>query len=346
MYYVDLYKDIYILIEFVKFFPLKDANFSSFGFQIFFLLFAGVSLPMLINFFAIVNTSIWKESRLTKFGVVIVLPIAPAITIYNCSKIDLMRERTITLYRSRIQTKDRETSRKQLTEYDILFHQWSHLLALLRSNENATEHLLQTLVLIVLIALKYIKSNTVNGFQELIAGGDDLFLLLLSTAWSMVSIILGSLQKLQVQKNHYLPATGKIIYFLFAAVSMICRISAIVVYFAPALGLFNLLMHWTMGKLQFKEIVSEKTFLQMEKNSTLISVGNGWKMIKSYDKMTMLQLDVYYIGFLFLIASHFILATIIKALYAREFRTENNPWKKCFHTLHQGKHKIVFVVYN
>ena len=43
--------------------------------------------------------------------------------------------------------------------------------------------------------------------------------------------------------------TGSFLLHLFAFISVLVRMSAIILYFAPTLGLLNLLMHWKMGKI-------------------------------------------------------------------------------------------------
>ena len=205
----------------------------------------------------------------------------------------------------------------------------SSVLSILRANENATEHLIQSLVLIFIVALKFTKSRTVNGFQELLAGGSDVYMLGISAAWSMFSVISGSVQQKIVQKNHSMPFKGILLQFCYSTLAMFCRISAIVFFFAPAMGLFNLLMHWNVGKLPFKI-----NYYDVTENGTLTEVV--WKQINHYEELTTFRLDIFYISFLLLIPIHFLTVAAIKLKFSREFKSRKDYRKKIFHILHQG----------
>ena len=119
-----------------------------------------------------------------------------------------------------------------LSKNNNLIDKGSRLLTELRSNENATEHFIQSLVLIIIIAVKLTNAGTVSGFQELLAGGNEVFLLGLSAIWSMFSIISGKVQHNLVQKQHSVPFAGKMIYLSIATLAMVSRVSAIVCFFA------------------------------------------------------------------------------------------------------------------
>ena len=206
-------------------------------------------------------------------------------------------------------------------------------MSILRANENATEHLIQSLVLIFIVALKFTKSRTVNGFQELLAGGSDVYMLGISAAWSMFSVISGSVQQKIVQKNHSMPFKGILIHLCYSTLAMVCRISAIVFFFAPAMGLFNLLMHLKMGKLAFRN-----KFFDVTENGTLTEVV--WKQIIHYKELTSFRLDVFYILFLLLIPIHFLLVAAIKFKFSKEFKSRKDYAKKMFHVVHQGNHSF------
>jgi hypothetical protein len=74
-----------------------------------------------------------------------------------------------------------------------------------------------------------------------------------SSFWSIVSIIVTFTNYYKMTKKQALSLGGFGLQFLFAAVSTLCRISAVIVYFAPSFGLFSLLMHWKMGRIDFEE---------------------------------------------------------------------------------------------
>jgi hypothetical protein len=219
-----------------------------------------------------------------------------------------------------------------------LKQQSSTLLSDLRSNENATEHFIQSLVLIMLIALKFTTTGTVSGFQELLAGNSNFFLLVLSAVWSIFSIISGFLQRKIVQKNHSISFLGILIQLAYATLAMICRISSILTFFAPAIGLFNLLGHFKMGNIAF----ARNTIYDVRDNETLINIRDVWKQIHNYEELTVFQLDVYYIVFLVFILFHFLLVAAIKLKSSKEFRSRKDYFKKILHILHQGNSHTFF----
>jgi hypothetical protein len=331
-YYTDMYKDIYILVDFSKLVPIDSLKWNSFGVQVFNVLIVSLTLPLILNLFALAHCKKYFQiqSKLINFGILFFSPMVPAVIVYYISKLNYVSKQIKTLHKKQktLTTTDISTSIETLSKNNNLMDQGSRLLTELRSNENATEHFIQSLVLIIIIAVKLTNSGTVSGFQELLAGGNEVFLLGLSAVWSMFSIISGKAQHNLVQKQHYVPFAGKMIYLSSATLAMISRVSAIVCFFAPSMGFFNLLMHWKFGN-------SEKKFYNITETGTLNEVI--WKPINNYKELTGFQLDVYYILFLLIIPIHFLLVAAIKLQFAMDFKSREKYKKKMFHILHQGK---------
>jgi hypothetical protein len=99
---------------------------------------------------------------------------------------------------------DTSESIEALARIDYLQKQASTVLSEMLSNENATEHVIPSLCLILLLAVKCTHSGTVSGLKELWAGGSGHFLFGLSAAWSVRSIILGHVQQKTVEKNSFM----------------------------------------------------------------------------------------------------------------------------------------------
>jgi hypothetical protein len=121
----------------------------------------------------------------------------------------------------------------------------------MRLNENSTEHFLQSFLLIIIIALKFTKTGTVFGLREMFASG-NMALILMSSIWSIVSMVLGHLHWMVVKKDDFLPLKGKVCLAVLGLISQVSRIFAVLLYFSPSLGLMDLLMHWKMGALNAK----------------------------------------------------------------------------------------------
>jgi hypothetical protein len=330
-YYTDLYKDIYILVKFSKFVPISTLKWNSYGFQVFIVLIVSVTLPVIVNLFALTygKKCLQLKSKIISFGILLYSPLVPAVIVYFISKLNFVSKQIKTLHKNQKTPKSMyiSPSIEKLSKNNNLIEQRSRLLAELRSNENATEHLIQSLVLILIIAVKLTKSSTASGFQELLAGGNEIFLLGISAILSIFSIISGRVQQNLVQKQHSVPFTGIMIHISYTTLAMVCRISAVVLFFAPTMGLFNLQMHWKVGNFK-------KTFYEIAENGTMNEVV--WKPINRYEELTSFQLDVYYIAFLLLIPFHFLLVAAIKLKFAKAFKTRQDYMKKVFHVLHQG----------
>jgi hypothetical protein len=340
-YYTDVYKDIYIIVEYSKLLPVDNLNLNSFGLQVFITLIVSVTLPMIVNLFILhlPNEKKILQSRMIHFGIIILSPLVPALAVYVSSKLHFVSQRIKKFHQNNKKLKSHNSleSIKTLIENNHLMQQTSALLSDLRSNENATEHFIQSLVLILLIALKFTKTGTVSGFQELLVGNSDFYLLVLSAIWSVVSIISGFVQRKIVQKNHSMPFSGNVIHLIFAAMAMICRISSFVFFFAPAMGLFNLLGHWKMGNFKFDSGEMNTVLIyDVTYNGTFIKAKDVWKQINKYEDLTLFQLDVYYIVFLIIILCHFLLVAAIKITCSKEFKSRKDYFKKMLHIFHQG----------
>ena len=148
-------------------------------------------------------------------------------------------------------------------------------LAQSRMNENTFEQFLQALILIIITALKFTSTKTVGGLESLI-GEDNSLLLILSAGWSIKSIAMGYLQSMSMSKEDTLPSLGKLILFLFVLLSCLARLFGILIFFAPVLGLMDVLMHWKMGKLVTSSLLSSDRIFDVGSNGTYISFREMW----------------------------------------------------------------------
>ncbi len=108
----------------------------------------------------------------------------------------------------------------------------------------------------------------------------------------------------------------------FAILSIMARILSVLLFFAPSLGLANLLMHWKMGKLttpdKFKRFYVDIVF--DVQNGTEIYFKDVWIPTPKYTSFTLWELETYYIIFLSLIPLHLVLVFALKQLLAFGFR--------------------------
>ncbi len=103
----------------------------------------------------------------------------------------------------------------------------------------------------------------------------------------------------------------------FAILSILARILSVLLFFAPSLGLANLLMHWKIGKLSVDE---SRDLVFDVKNGTKIYFKDVWIETPKYTSFTLWELETYYIIFLGLIPLHLALVFALKQLLAFGFR--------------------------
>ncbi len=103
----------------------------------------------------------------------------------------------------------------------------------------------------------------------------------------------------------------------FAILSILARIQSILLFFAPSLGLANLLMHWKFGKLSVDE---NKDLVFDAQNGIEIYFKDVWIETPKYTTFTLWELETYYIIFLGMIPLHLALVFALKQLLAFGFR--------------------------
>ncbi len=111
---------------------------------------------------------------------------------------------------------------------------------------------------------------------------------------------------------------GKLLQMAFAILSILARILSVLLYFAPTLGLANLLMHWKMGQLAVADGYPGLVF--DVQNGTEIYFKDVWIQTPKYTSFTLWELETYYIIFLGLIPIHLALVFALKHLLAFGFR--------------------------
>ena len=331
-YYADMFKDLYIVIEYAKIFPWSEHDFSTLGYQVFILLVISITLPSLLNLAFVAFSKIYKFSKMSILAFFPFCPIIPALTIYSSLKYELLFLKKIELLKKDVTCLSIE-SYKKMEDFEKSCQKWTTLNVDLRSNENATEHIIQIIVVILLVAIKFSHSPSTSINLEELFVGNQINLLVLSALWSVLSLIRGHLQSFLVKRKVVPSTTGQLVLFCFILVAISVRIFAIALFFAPTLGLFDLLMHWKIGQ---QKVASPFLNFDVFENGTIISFGITWIQMKNYDELTGLTLETYYHIFLALVFCHFIVICIVQATFSRKFLSRANLWQKGFHVLKQG----------
>jgi len=341
-YFVDFVKDMIIIFLYVKYVPLSQTDFSSFAVQVLVLLCVSISLPKVFNHIFILFDNPITHTKMLNLLLQVFASISPAISVYVHTRL-LWRQSIITLIKNKNeQITDRLLFLKFHTLHTWIENEkqaWLQLLSNLRSNESATEHLIQEIFLMILILLKFSTTNTVTGFQDFFAGREVTFLSLYAL-WSHFSIVLGYVNALTIQKGQFMPMIGKLSIALFSFTSLFGRVSAVIVYFSPSLGLMDLLMHWKMGNKVVVKVFETrdaeyKLIYDVNVTGNPIYFEDMWKPINNYTELTILDLETYYKIFLGFVLFHFVAMFIVKVVHADVFFSEQRLQSKFFNILSQ-----------
>ena len=342
-YYVDLVKDVLFIIVYLQYVPLSTTDLLSFNNIVFVILCTIVCLPLVANFILLAINSPLNFIRATsvRFAFAALSPLVPAISVYIGVRNDILKDLEVQQINPNKNVSS--TTLSKITFYESTSRKWKKLLAKQKLNENIFENNIQVFLLLIIIFLRYTDTNTVIGLQELFASGNDVAIAL-SAMLSILSIIIGQLKWIEIQKDDFMPLKGKFLILMYTLISVVLRSSACIVYFAPSLGLASLLMHWKMGSLattttssiydnRGKEVFS--LVYDVYPNGTRIFFTQVWQKVATYEEMTVLSLEDYVKGFIAAIFLHYLLVFVIKCYSSTNFKSFKNIGQKFHHLLNQ-----------
>ena len=142
--------------------------------------------------------------------------------------------------------------------------------------------------------------------------------------------MIGVVRQVAASKNNFLPFKGKLLLALFSLISVLVRLFAILLYFAPSLGLMNLLRHWTMGQ---KNRTDSKLFDAINGNQKQFE--DIWEPTPEYTHYTVYSLKEYFIAFIIFFAVHPFLIFAVKKKFSGGFETTRNFYEKIHHIVTQ-----------
>ena len=325
-YFLDLIKDSYLLVILYQKVSLLRP-FNSFEIQILFFTSLSIALPQICNFILMIYFLTSKKiHQISGFILSITFVIIPAVGLYLTNRFKSRKE---------IQLKETKLELKSIcfkpSYYQSKVENWMFRSSVLKMIEAMSENTVQVSLLLFVILLKFSKTNTILGLENLFSG-DELEYIFLSAIWSLVSKVIGEIKWQATLKNYYIPLKGKLILFVFFLIAIVTRTFAILLYFAPSMGLFNLLSHWKMGSL--KPSTEEKVY-SMTENGTVKGFSNTWEVMEDYTELTNWKLESYFKSFVVFIAVHFVIVIVIKCCLDIEFKRRKFFWKKIFHILTQ-----------
>ena len=171
------------------------------------------------------------EKLWQKFLLVFIVPLQPLFLLIRV-KISLDKRKFWSL----------ETLKERLPEYEKLkYHSTKFIKSIL-----GLETTFQLIILFILQFYADSQTRTSQGLEQLFEQEAILFIdprtfLIITTIWTVISATKSYISSSSARD--YFPMKSKIILALFSLCSLTMRVSAIILYFTPSLGLFNVLRH-------------------------------------------------------------------------------------------------------
>ena len=229
--------------------------------QVVLVLLASVAFPMAISGARLAISAphviFWKAEGLLR----IVFSVLTFVTVPLHSLILALRQYYIELrLRADVGSKDvsaqtAKTKKLLAMSDDLHYHLCSHT-----KLELGLETIFQLCLKLILLAYAQSSTRTTEGLSQMfeknvdlinidyntLEGAKSLYLVILlytSTVWSLISNVKSHINGLSANRKRF-PFASKMIVAVYAFFASTSRVVAIILFFSPSLGLFNLLQHW------------------------------------------------------------------------------------------------------
>ena len=271
LYYSDVAKDVLIATHF-KMKILGNVDMSSLdrlGAKLYPLAIFGVIVVSVLLTEVLNAVVIWSELRHSwrkaervsiRIATLLLTPLMPAIILYA--------EMWTRLQAAKVSS---SKSLKLLRRLRMQSESLKILGSQLRSNENLVEHFIQMALFILILLTEQSRSTAVQTVGNIIVESSQAVVLLAITA-SFVSIIRGYVSYIAAGKKGHLSMLGKLILAAYIATCSAGRLWALIVYFTPVFGLFNILMMAKKGVIP----ASPDTVADILPNGTVVSLEEKW----------------------------------------------------------------------
>ena len=327
-WYVDFIKDIFIANDLSFLFT----TFWDFKSQIVIILWVTVFLSQTIIGFRILLIGPSKifghrvrhlttaQKYLANIIFFCIAPLTPALLLYVNKRYDRkirLREKTLKELFAKEATED--NCKQQLIVFqnrEEIIEEKRKLEAIISTSfqiDNVLENTPQLLIqlLIILMSASLYQLPWVTGIEAVFdtrEEGHSSMLFYFSIGWSLKSICFGLVSTHLFQKEYSVGDTGKVLSFLLFFLGSSSRLLAVVFFFCPYLGLFNLMLPYSMDMMigysdELRESIGEEILSSMH--------HRDWYS----------GLSFYYAGILFMVFPfiHMILVMVYKSITIKGF---------------------------
>ena len=230
-YYLDIFKDTALII---KIYPFLKGQHEWLPFGMMSVAIASLILGQLANIMTILNFEGWNWVQKV-FGSVFVV-LMPAVLGYRIYKI-----------KSALKREKRSHENKKCKRMKLELENYQLLRKKLRANENAVEHLPQLVIIVLLILVQNSRTSTIPPHLSSNFLADEDWFLYTSAVLSFFSLVRGQFGLVKAEKKGFIPTLGWVILPAYFAICTAARVFAIMIFYAPSLGLMDMLYHRKMG---------------------------------------------------------------------------------------------------
>ena len=332
VYYIDLVKDIFLLIAMSVAANIPSRSFDDFTVQLIIAYSLSIIIPLIVNwaniafyhleeacgsFDEIYST---RKRRYLQFLTLVFIPFMPGILLYQSSK---KYEKICSVNRmikhELEKGKDADTKNVlDLSEKSLNLTKEERKLKnifIMYTKSELIEVLFQSCITILLLSMTDSGFSLTTDPLQGICGGIDWFLPI-TLFLSLKKGLSVSVKVQEMNKDGFQQFLGMIIYGLFALVAFMTRLISIVTYFAVPLGLYNLLAHYQYESQGFlwndTNIYNFENLDNLNKTEYIVTTENvdsGTEKIP-ITKYTGLSMKTYYVIFLFGMLFHFLLMLV------------------------------------
>jgi hypothetical protein len=304
VHYADIIKDFLLVFKIWNYMlgGNRDAFFekmTTFPAVVLWILLASIVASEIMLLISLTNSEMFGNlNKIEKATSIFLCPFMPAVVHYKELKAKVKQLKA--LYKVNWDENDQSLQAVDacLTESQLEIHALQSVRADFRAGENAVEHFVQLVVLLLILLLQRTNTANVVRLDKIFLNNNDIFIYL-SLSWSFVSLLRGHLSYIAIAKNEFLPLTGKLILFGYFAIGLSGKLFIIVLFCTPSLGLFDTNFHGQLGSLNIKkkmylDHVEVSRVFDYHINDTPIFVEDIWpKLQLSNSELFHLPTSIY-----------------------------------------------------
>ncbi len=245
--------------------------------------------------------------------------IAPLLRLVFCFKVHRSQLSIQLRHHDLLSSSDSSEIEADLEHKRVDVGHMKDLLMKFKANELVAEHFIQMLVVLIVALVEESKTSTVATLSRILLSEDDDFTEA-ALGLSFASLVIGHVMYIRRLKNGFLQTKTLLLQLVYFSLSAGGRLFSLVVYTAPALGLYDTMYHAKFASLsgQFSR------HFGYHPNGTEIWMLEAWAPFQ-YDPFDSLWFKVTFIATLPIVL---FLHILVLLLVARYFKTHPDPETK------------------